>query len=756
MNQEKIFKFYKVAIACLGIIVFTIAGINLVTSPFNIYFFIFTVFTLTFASRMSLNLPHSRVVLSFSESTIFLAFLLFGGNEAIVLSAFETLATCWMLKKSGIKFDNLTFFFNIASNAFSTSISFLIWILVSDYANIPAKPETTTALISSLGILTLSQFLTNSIFSSLYYSLRNNFAFWQSWKNVGLSISITQIAGAAIAGITYKIFVSGDYFSTTIVLIILAIAFLNYRKVIKDMTSSIDEAEQAQLEKAESERLKAEQAEKHAEELGVALAEQERISEKLQEMNHALEHSAYYDPLTNLPNRTYLIERLRLLFELKIQISNKYYILFIDLRRFKNINNRLGHAVGDKVLVMIAKRLQRLVKLEDTVARLGGDVFAVILNDLKSSDDAIRYAKKINNKISEPYSTQGHKIYVETNIGISPFEAEHEKPEDILRDADIAMHYSKEKGTTYALFDKDLRAKVLETIKLESNLRFALDKKELSMHYQPIISLSDGEIIGFEALLRWHHPVFGFVSPAQFIPIAEDSGLIIPITEWILSETSAQISSWQKISQNYQNLMVSVNISGKHISQDGLIETVENALKTSHLSASSLKLEITESTAMEDAERTIKILTELKDLGTQLSIDDFGTGYSSLNYLHRLPFDTLKIDRSFVYSVGESGENSEILQTIISLAKNLRMKVIAEGIETESQLRLLRNLGCDYGQGYLISKPLPKADIETLLYQKHTWFPKDFQESEFGRTTSDNNSNNKNSNNGVFESKISQ
>jgi diguanylate cyclase (GGDEF)-like protein len=663
---------------------------------------------------------------------IFLAFIVFGGKEAIFISTIETLFTCLILKYQGIKFDKLTFFFNIASNALSTAISYQIWTTTFYFTNVTFNPHDIGNLISSLGILALSQFFTNSIFASIYHGLKNHSNFFDVWKKDGFSISITQIAGACIAGVAFKLINNGDYFATGIAFVVLVVAYFNYRKVINDMTASIEEAELAQKEKAESERVKAEQAEKHAEELGLALAEQERVSEQLKESNHALEHSAFYDSLTDLPNRTYLIERLRLLFELNIDIANKYYILFLDLKRFKNINNRLGHAVGDKVLVMISRRLLRLVKMEDTVARLGGDEFAIILNDLKSPEEAIKYARKISQKLSQPFSLQGHKIFVSVNIGISPFEPEHKKPEDILRDADIAMHYSKEKETDYALFDKDLRSRVMETIKLESNLRFALDKHELSMYYQPLISLDDGEIIGFEALLRWHHPTLGFVPPAKFIPIAEDSGLIIPITDWILKETTHQVAQWQQIGPNYRNLMVSVNISGKHIAQDGLVEAVKKSLKTSRLRPAALKLEITESTAMEDAERTVEVLTRLKQLGTQLSIDDFGTGYSSLNYLHRLPFDTLKIDRSFVYNVGEQGENSEILQTIISLAKNLKMRVIAEGIETESQLRVLRNLGCDYGQGYLMSKPLPREEIENLLYRKHLWFPESFMEKEFG------------------------
>src|SRR5437868_1515153 len=267
------------------------------------------------------------------------------------------------------------------------------------------------------------------------------------------------------------------------------------------------------------------------------------------------------------------------------------------------------------------------------------------------------------------------------------------------------MHYAKEKETGVAVFTKELRERFMERAKLELDLRQAIDRGELAMHYQPIVSLSDGSLMGFEALLRWYHSEAGFIPPNKFIYIAEESGLIQPITVWILKETCTQLAKWRQISRSTRDLIVSVNISGKHLSTDELIDDVELALEESKLPAQCLKLEVTESTAMENAEHTINVLNRLKQIGVMLSIDDFGTGYSSLSYLHRLPFDTLKIDRSFVSRVGEKGENSEVLQTIISLAKNLKMRVIAEGIETESQLRVLRNLGCDFGQGYLLAKP---------------------------------------------------
>lgn len=737
MNREKLFKLYKISIICVGCVILLYAVINVNYNNLHWGFLFLVVFTVTIASRMSLNLPGSRVVVSFSEPMIFLTFLLFGGNEAVIVSALEMTASCLIIRKKEKNLSTNLIIFNVASNILSTALTYQIWLISMSLMRYDVKLLDTAKLLTSLGILALSQFFTISVFASIFHSLKSEESFWKKWTNEGFNISITQISGAVVAGVAYKLINYGDIFTTAIVTIVFSLAYFNYRKIIRDMNSSINEAEQAQKEKAESEKVRAEQAELYAEELGISLTEQERISEELQKSNDALEHAAYHDALTKLPNRAYLIERLNLLLEIGIEISHKYYVIFLDLHRFKNINDSLGHTVGDKVLMLVARRLLRAVRMEDTVARLGGDEFAIILNDLSSVEEAKEYAEKIRHKLAQPFSLRGHKIFTSVNMGVSPFEPEHKKPEDILRDADIAMHHAKEKGTGFAVFDKVLRSSLLEKIKLEADLRFAIQRNELSMHYQPLISLKDGGIIGFEALLRWHHAKLGSISPAQFIPIAEESDLIIPITNWILKQTTDQIAEWQKISNSYRNLIVSVNISGKHLVQDGLVEEVKKSLKSSKLDPSGLKLEVTESTAMSNADRTIDILTKLKTIGVQLSIDDFGTGYSSLSYLHRLPFDTLKIDRSFVYQVGENGENSQILQTIISLAKNLKMRVIAEGIETESQLQLLQNLGCDYGQGYLFSKPLPKDEMENLLYKRHIWFPQSFISDEIEPNAAD-------------------
>ncbi|MCO6511424.1 MAG: bifunctional diguanylate cyclase/phosphodiesterase [Aridibacter famidurans] len=548
---------------------------------------------------------------------------------------------------------------------------------------------------------------------------------------------MTQIAGAGLAGIAYKLISYGDVLTIFISLTILGVAYLNYKQLFRDINESIEQAEQAEREKTEIARAKAEEVEEHARQLRSLLEKEEEISRDLRQSKQDLEYAAFHDNLTDLPNRAYLIERLNLLLQLGPDVARRYYVLFLDLSRFKNINDSLGHTIGDEVLRVVALRLRRCLRDEDTIARLGGDEFAIILNDLSSINEAKSYAFRIYDHLTQPYVIQGNKIFSDLYIGIAPFDHEQLKPEDILRDADIAMHSAKEENNSVAVFDKQTRSKYLEYIRLEGDLRYAIEKNELALHYQPLISLKGGELIGFEGLLRWFHSELGFVSPGLFIPISEDNGSIIPLTKWVLREACSQLQQWREISDEHDDLVISVNISGRHLADKSLIYDVQEALDETGLPARCLKLEITESTAMENAERTIETLNEVSNLGVKLSIDDFGTGYSSLSYLHRLPFDTLKIDRSFVLNVGENGEDSGILQTIVSLTKNLKKEVVAEGIETEKQLSLLRDLGCDYGQGYLFSKPLPSSEMETLLYQKKAWLPDPDPASESDRLPSE-------------------
>lgn len=722
MNQKNFSHVFKIAVILFGSICFGFALFSLKAEEFSLNFISLLVFTVFVVPRLTLKLPYSNLWVSFSEPLIFATFFLFSGEAAIILATLEMAANCYYLKSSGLPFKTLAIPFNIFSAALSTTIAYIAWLFIFQTSSISQQYLNTRNLIISLSILALTQFLTSSSLAAIFYSLAHRANVWQVWKRECFSSSMTQIIGAGIAGIIYKVVTSADLLTSIVAFAVFCAAYIYYRQSINEIDTAMKKAEQSEREKADAERLRAEQAEKHIGELNILLEKEEQSNEDLRQSKSALEHSVAYDFLTDLPNRLYLIERLGLLLDLGIDISNKYFVMFMDLRRFKYINDNLGHTVGDRVLKLIGKRLVRLLRDKDTVARLGGDEFAIILNDLSSIEEARVIAEKIQQKLTQPFRLNGNLIYTDLNIGIAPFDAEHKKPEEILRDANIAMHSAKENGSGVAVFTKELRAIYLEKINLETDLRFAVEREELFMHYQPLISLRNGKLIGFEALLRWQHPQRGFISPAQFIPIAEESGSIIPITKWILSKTTKQLAEWQK-NLNCTDLIVSVNISGKHLTDRSLIYDVKNALTISNLSPASLKLEITESAAMENAQQSVQILTQLKQIGVQLSIDDFGTGYSSLNYLHQLPFDSLKIDRSFINAVGENGENSEILITILSLAKNLNLRVIAEGIETETQLSLLQTLGCHYGQGYLMSKPLPKDEIEKLLFQKTDWLP---------------------------------
>lgn len=681
-------------------------------------------FSTVVAPRMSLALHGSRFAISFSDASIFLAFLLYGGPAAIIVAAAETLANCLYLKQKGFPFGRFMIPTNVSINAVTTAITYLIWLNVPRASFVTAPTGSTQLLIATLGSLALVQFAVSSILVSAFQALKEGTNLWQMWKRDCFSSSMTQVVGAALAGLLHKLINFGDMVTGLISFLALGIAYLSYRQSINEANTAFASMEAAEREKAETERERRVEAEKHAGQLAMSLQKEERANYALRKSETDLQHAALHDSLTGLPNRKHFGDMLRrLIQDYKDDPAKTFHVLFLDISRFKNINDSLGHTLGDKVLMIAGKRFVRMVKPDDMVARIGGDEFAVILKNLATVGKAQKVARRMFDSIAQPFSLSGNRISISVNIGVAPCDAEYNTPEEVLRDADIAMHFAKEKDDGVAVFTKDLRTRFLERVRYENDLRLAIDREELAVSYQPLVDLHTGGLLGFEALMRWHHSEFGQIPPNKFIPIAEESGQIVPMTRWMLDAACRQLAAWQAIGPEYAEMIMSVNISGKHLSNDDLLDDVQEAIKAAKIQPQMLKLEITESAAMENAEHTISVLNRLKSLGVQLSIDDFGTGYSSLSYLHRLPFDTLKIDRSFVYSVGEGGENSEILQTIISLAKSLRKKVIAEGIETESQLQLLQNLGCDYGQGYLLSKPQTREKTERALYEHRNWLP---------------------------------
>jgi diguanylate cyclase (GGDEF)-like protein/PAS domain S-box-containing protein len=438
------------------------------------------------------------------------------------------------------------------------------------------------------------------------------------------------------------------------------------------------------------------------------------------------------DVLTGLPNRLLFIDRLvRLIEHTKRHKDYLFAVLFLDLDGFKMINDSLGHVIGDQLLVGVANRLEKCLRVSDTVtriedlytlARLGGDEFTILLDQVKDSSDATLVAERIMKAIAAPFNLDGKKLFTSVSIGIALSNIGYDKPEDLLRDADTAMYRAKTHGKgRYEVFDLDMRASVIARLQLETDLRTAMERQEFQNFYQPIVSLDSGRITGFEALLRWQHPTRGLLQPREFIPVAEEIGMIREIGWWNLQKACRQVSAWNACRDGGLPLTMSVNISVKQFVQPNLAAEIAKLLRETELPPDTLKLEITESTVMADPSAAVEMLLQIKSLGVQLSIDDFGTGYSSLSYLHRLPLDTLKIDRSFTKSIGLEGDSMEIVRTILPMANSLRLNVIAEGVETAEQLAILRKLRCEYAQGYYFSKPVSADEAEALLGKNPKW-----------------------------------
>lgn len=444
---------------------------------------------------------------------------------------------------------------------------------------------------------------------------------------------------------------------------------------------------------------------------------------QVQAAEQQMRHDAYHDVLTGLPNRALLVERLARTVERAGKDKGySFAVIFLDLDRFKNVNDSLGHATGDLLLIEVAHRLRSRVHPTDTVARLGGDEFAILLEDLADAEDATGVAERILEELGAPFRLEGYELFSTASLGIVVRPAGYKRPEDLLRDADTAMYHAKNGGgARHAVFDATMRARVVSLLRLETELRRAVEHQEFTVHYQPIVWLKSGRIVGFEALARWQHPERGLVPPAEFIPFAEETGLIVPIELFVLREACSRMSLWRAKFPECRPLSINVNLSATQIARPTLVEQIDRILRETGLDGRSLRLEITEGWIMQDTDLAADVLSRLRASGIRVHIDDFGTGYSSLSLLPSLPIDALKIDRSFVDGMTADGKSMEIIQTVTTLAHSLRMDVIAEGVETTEQLEHLRLVGCDYAQGHRFSRPVDARMVEKVIAAQPQW-----------------------------------
>ncbi len=434
-----------------------------------------------------------------------------------------------------------------------------------------------------------------------------------------------------------------------------------------------------------------------------------------------IRHQAVHDPLTNLPNRVLFLDRLAHALTQSRRRRAKVAVLFLDVDEFKLVNDSLGHAAGDELLIAIALRLKDALRAGDTVARFGGDEFGILLEDLEHERDATAIAEHLSGRFARPFVLRGVDHFVTASIGIALAHEGTERPQSLLRDADAAMYRAKARGQgRYELFDQAMRARAMERLQLENDLRRAIVNGELRVFYQPVVSLKTGATAAFEALVRWQHPGRGLILPADFIPLAEQSGLIESIGRWVLEDACRQAVEWDGPSPDSPPVRMSINLSARQLAQPDFPTVVEEVLRASGVDPACISLEITESTLVEDSDG-VAALTRLQGMGVRLVVDDFGTGYSSLGYLKRFPVDSLKIDKSFVEGLGVEPESAAIVNAIVAMAGALSLDVIAEGVETKAQLDSLRTLGCGYAQGFWFARPAPGDELGHLFGRRYPW-----------------------------------
>ncbi len=666
------------------------------------------------SALLHIKIPQINLRMTFSDAVVMLAFLLYGIEAGIFVAILEAGLSSLSARLNGNKMPIENYFLNASIAAISAFLSATVAQLV--FGSIPSFAANSNlrmfaALITALAVL---QFMSASVLTAVMLSLQHHRNFVKIWYRDCLSSSAIYAASAAGAGLAYFAITQFDLGAVVFGALIVGLVFVSHRIFVANTAEN-----ETQLESTKREQ---EVVESKVRQLHDTLKNQENVAKSLRESNEKYRHAAFHDSLTNLPNRENFVETLRGHFEKTNRTEgDSFAVLYLDLNRFKTINDSLGHAIGDQLIMFVAERLTELIGENDLVARFAGDEFGIILSSIPDLQHSQGFADRVKQRLQEPFLIDGRQVFTSVSIGIAGNHERYTKAEEVLRDADIAMYHAKETGTPCVVFDQAMHSRAVNLLQLETDLRAAIKKNELVAHFQPIVGLQSLELVGFEALIRWNHPKRGLVPPGEFIPIAEETGLIIPITLWMLFHSCRQLAIWNRKFSNQRGLILSVNLSGKHFEDPNLVRHVSQVICETTVDPISLKLELTESAIMNNADSAIQMLRQLRNLGVQLSIDDFGTGYSSLSYLHKFPIDTLKVDRSFVGSMEEASENGEIVKTVVGLAKALRMNVVAEGIETIHQLHQLRILGCEYGQGFLFSKAVPIEEAELMIEDRFRW-----------------------------------
>lgn len=796
------------AVISIGMITAVLALVRLPFEKFDVPLLLLAAFTLLIGSRATIQIPRFKSHIAVSDTFIFLTLLLYGGEYAVLLAAFEAFCSSWRFCNK-----KLTVFFNAATMAISTTFVVLLLQSLNLYSNsvLHGRSDSRTNFIIALSVIALAQFAVNTSLASIYDSLKSGLPLWETWKTNYIWTFFSYFIGAASAGIMIQLVDTigvGIIFATFPVIFFV---FLTYRMYMKNMEISIQQAEQAEryakimeeqsaalseseerfrsafnyapigialvsssgqwlkVNRALSELIGYSEAEFLAvdfqsmifpEDLGATLvklhdlytgkipscqmehryvhkdgrivwaswsasvtsdsqSESSQLIFQIQDISDRksteehLQHEATHDPLTGLPNRSLFLSRLTTALERTRTIDDyRASILFIDLDRFKHVNDSLGHLAGDMLLKEISVRLVECMRPSDLVARLGGDEFTILVEGTYDLYEVTRIAERIQQKFSRPFSLNGNEVYSSASIGILNASGQHLTAEDMMRDADTAMYQAKRAGKArHEVFNERMHNAAKEMLRLETDLRKAVEGDELTIFYQPIFDLDANRIVGFESLARWNHAEMGMVSPSKFIPIAEEIGVIDTLCEQILRRACRDIGSLRDLLPVDEAPTLSVNLASKQFAQTSLVRNIERILEETQYPPHLLNFEITESVFVEHHARAIEMLKQFRASGIGIHIDDFGTGYSNLSFLMQLPISTLKVDRSFVGMIKEDGNNDSVVRAIVTLAQTLGLRVIAEGIETDSQLNKIRELGCDRGQGYLFARPMNFADL---------------------------------------------